>query len=226
MKETVIISLGGSLIVPNIIDVSWLIDLKKVIEKFASTFRFIIVCGGGNTAREYQKAAKELCDIDKEDLDWLGIHSTRLNAHLLRTIFKDKAYAKIIKDPNEKIDFKEDILIAAGWKPGRSTDYIAVLLAEKYGIKKIINLTNIDFVYDKDPKKFKEAKSIKELSWTDFRKIVGDKWDPGLNSPFDPVASGLAQKLRLEVSILNGKNLENFQDCLNGQRFKGSVIKG
>jgi uridylate kinase len=130
-----------------------------------------------------------------------------------------------VKDPTEKIDFKKKILLAAGWKPGCSTDYDAVLLAENFGIKKLVNLTNIDYVYDKDPRKFKDAKKIEKISWKDFIKIVGDKWDPGLNAPFDPIASKESEKIGLEVAIINGKNLNNFEKYLNDEQFIGTIIK-
>lgn len=158
-----VISLGGSLLVPQEIDLSFLKKFKNVIEQEIKDKKFIIIVGGGKTARNYQQAAKKLVNITNEDLDWLGIHATRLNAHLLLTIFRDKAYYRIIKNPREKVKFKEKILIAAGWKPGFSTDYDAVLLAKTYGTNIIINLTNIDYVYDKDPNKHKDAKPFKKF---------------------------------------------------------------
>ena len=89
----------------------------------------------------------------------------------------------------------------------------------------MINLSNIDYVYDKNPKKFKGAKPLKNISWKDFRKIVGNKWDPGLNLPFDPVASKLAEKLKLKVVVMNGKPLSNLKNLLSGRSFKGTVIE-
>jgi uridylate kinase len=114
--------------------------------------------------------------------------------------------------------------VAAGYRPGNSTDYISVLLAKEFGAKKIANLSNIDFVCDKDPRKFSDAKKIKEIRWEDFQKIVGDKWDPGANVPFDPVASKHAAKAELEVAIMNGKKLNNFKKYLSGEKFIGTVI--
>ncbi|MBI4919643.1 UMP kinase [archaeon] len=224
-QKLVIISVGGSLIVPEEISVDWLKKFKKLIDKYTSKgYRFIIIAGGGRTARKYQNAAKNIVKLASEDVDWIGIHSTRLNAHLLRTIFRARAKHWIIKNPNDKITLKEKVLIASGWRPGRSTDYCAVLLAKNFGAKKLANLTNIDYVYDKDPRKFKNAKKIEKISWTNFRKIVGNKWDPGLNAPFDPVASREAQKLKLEVAILNGNNLSNIEKYLKNKKFKGTLI--
>jgi len=143
----------------------------------------------------------------------------------LHALFGKKAYKRIIKNPTERVAFKEQILICAGWKPGFSTDYDAVQLARSHKAKKIINLTNVDYVYTKNPKKFRDARPIKEMAWKYFRKIVGNKWNPGLNAPFDPIASKLAEKYRLKVIIANGKNLGNLEKILHGKEFIGSVIE-
>lgn len=225
-KEIIIISVGGSLIVPEKIDTKFLKKFRELVLKLIkNNKKIIIIAGGGKTARNYMFAAGEIVNTKNDDKDWLGIHATRLNAHLLRTVFFKEAHANVIKNPNSKINFKENILIAAGWKPGCSTDYDAVLLAKNIGAKKIINLSNIDFVYSKDPKKFKDAKKIKEISWKEFIKLLPKKWSPGLSSPFDPLAAKEAQKLKMEVVIMNGKKLENLEKYLENNNFNGTVIK-
>ncbi|EKE19825.1 MAG: hypothetical protein ACD_8C00101G0018 [uncultured bacterium] len=228
-KKIIIISLGGSLIVPEEIDWKFVKKFKEVIEKkIQEGFRFIIVTGGGKIARKYVEAGSKVGDIDSEDKDWIGIHATRMNAHFIRTIFKKHAHPSINKNPYDLESFlkaKESVLLAAGYRPGNSTDYIAVLLAKQFGAKKIANLSNIDFVCDKDPKKFPDAKKIKEISWPEFQKIVGDSWDPGSNLPFDPVASKMAGKEGIEVAIFNGKKISNLEKYLNGEKFTGTIIK-
>jgi uridylate kinase len=225
MAKIYVISLGGSLVVPNEINIKFLSLFKNIIEKkIKENKKFIIIVGGGKTARNYQNAAKALTKVSNEDLDWLGIHATRINAHLLLTIFRKYAYFRIIKNPKEKISFKEKILIAAGWKPGFSTDYDAVLLAKTYGSDTIINLTNVDYVYDKDPNKFKSAKPFKEISWKDYLKLIEQKWIPGMSAPFDPIASKLAQKFKFKVIILNGRKLKNLENYLANKSFKGTII--
>lgn len=224
-----IISLGGSLIVPENIDWEYLKQFKSVIEEaVCHGHKFIIITGGGKLARNYIEAAAKVSDISSEDKDWMGIHATRLNGHLIRTIFKNQAHPRINKNPHDLEGFEhfsEPILVAAGWRPGRSTDYDAVLLAEYFKAKKVANLSNIDFVYSADPRKNPQAKPFKEMSWSEFRNLVGESWDPGLNAPFDPVASKLAEKNQLEVAIMNGRKLENFADYLKGKDFQGTVIK-
>ncbi len=129
----------------------------------------------------------------------------------LHNSFKRIAYEKIIRDPNKLIKTKKPIIIGGGYTPGNSSDLVATIIAKKYNIKNIINLSNIDYVYDKDPNKYKNAKIIKKINWGDFRKIVGNKWSPRLNSPFDPIASRECDKLEINVVIMNGKNINNLE---------------
>jgi len=226
MNEFVIISLGGSIIIPEEIDVQFLKKFRSLIlRQVKKGQRFIIIVGGGKTCRKYQNAAKEITKATRQDLDWIGIHTTRLNAHLLRTIFREIAHPAVIRHYNEKIRAKEKVIIAAGWKPGHSTDYDATMWAKNFKSQTVLNLSNIDYVYDKDPAVHKDAKRLEQISWKDFRKLVGNKWVSGLNSPFDPVASREAQKLGLKVVIMNGRNLANLESFLNGKKFKGTIIE-
>lgn len=227
MKNTYIISLGGSLIVPEIgiIDWKFLKSFRELIlKRIKKGDKFFIVSGGGATARNYINASDKIFKTSDNDRDWLGIHSTRLNAHLLRTIFSDVAQANIIRNPTYKHPMKKKVVIAGGWKPGWSTDYVATLIAQEYDIKKVINLSNIDYAYDKDPNKFSDAKKIEEINWKDFQKIVGTKWVPGLNAPFDPIASQKANQLNLEISILNGKKIKNLENYFENRKFTGTTI--
>jgi uridylate kinase len=224
-KEIIIISLGGSLIVPDSIDIEFLKEFKKLILKHIKNKYFILITGGGRTARNYQNAAKQLHELTDEDADWIGINATRLNARLVRTMFAENIYDEVILDPTKKIIIKNSIYVAAGWKPGYSTDYDAVLLAKNLNAKTIINLSNTDYVYDKDPKKYSNAKKIVNISWKDFRKMVGSKWIPGLNVPFDPIASKLAEKLKLKVIIANGKDILNLNNLFNKKSFIGTTIQ-
>lgn len=233
MKNNIIvISLGGSLIVPRHIDWQFLKKFRElIISEIKKGKKFAIIAGGGYAAREYIQAASKVTKLTRDDQDWLGIHTTRLNAHLIKTIFRAYAHPRVNKNPQTKADLKshfaagEGIMVAAGWRPGRSTDYVATIIAERLGSKKLINLSNIKYAYDKDPRKFKDAKIIKEINWKDFRRIVGNRWDPGLSAPFDPIASKLAEKNNLEVIIAEGKNLKNLKDILGEKKFVGTVVK-
>jgi len=226
MRKTYVLSVGGSLIVPaGGPDVVWLKRFRALIlGQVKAGDKFFLVIGGGTTARLYQRAAIIVGAGGKAERDWLGISATRLNAQMMKTIFSDKVHAEVIINPNRKVKTPKPLVLAAGYKPGWSTDYDAVLIAKNHGADTVINLSNIDYAYDKDPKKFKDAKKLVKATWPEFRKVVGFKWRPGLNLPFDPIASGEAAKHKMRVIILNGRNLKNLRACLLGKKFRGTTI--
>lgn len=231
-KDKIIISLGGSLIVKDTgIDINFLSRLNAFIrEKLAENpdRQFFFVVGGGTTARQYRDAGRDVVghELNRDDLDWLGIHATRLNAQLIRTIFKEVAHPYLLKHYEIIRKVTEQVVVAAGWKPGWSTDFCAVLLAEDYGVKTIINLSNIKQVYDKDPNKFPDAKPFEKMTWEELRNLVGDEWVPGMNAPFDPIAAKKAQELGSTAVVMGGYDIENLGNYLDGKPFVGTVIEG
>lgn len=224
--ETIVISLGGSLIIPENLDLDFLKNFKALILSHVEKGKkFVIITGGGKICRQYQDAVKELASPSSEDLDWIGIATTRLNAELLRTVFGDSAYPEIIMDPDMIPKTDKSIIVGAGWKPGNSSDLATIHSAISVSARKVLNLSNVDYVYDKDPKQYPDAKKIEKISWTDFIKLLPEKWGPGLNTPFDPIAARKAQLANIEVNILNGKNISNLEKCLNNEEFLGTKIK-
>ncbi len=227
--EKVVISLGGSLIVPNSgIDTDFLSKLNLFIRDRLSenpNRQFFLITGGGATARQYIDGGKAVIGtLADEDLDWLGIHATRLNAHLVRTIFRDIAHPVIIEHYEVIKKVEEPLVICSGWKPGWSTDFCATMICEDYGVKELVNLSNIERVYDKDPKKFEDAVPLDKISWEELRAMVGDEWVPGMNAPFDPIASKKAQELGIRVTVMKGGDFENLHKFLKGEEFLGTTI--
>lgn len=220
--DTVVISLGGSIIVPDGVDIPFLKEFRRIILDLAE-MRFIIICGGGRVCREYQDAARELAQIPEKDLDWIGIRATRLNAELVRSIFAHEAVERVIHDPEEEIDPSRRIVIGAGFEPGSSTDLRAVELAGRFGASRVVNMSNVDHVYTADPRKDPDARKLTHVSWPQFRKLVGDKWSPGLNMPFDPIASRQGERMGLEVIIV-GRDVKNLERLLQGETFRGTTI--
>jgi uridylate kinase len=225
--ETIVMSVGGSLIVPDAIDIAFLTSLKSLItEETAKGRHFIIITGGGKTARRYADAAKAVSNLDNEDLDWLGIHATRLNGHLLRTIFKDIAHPVMVTNPDDILDVPKNVplVVASGYRPGASTDLRAVQIAERVGAKKVINLSNIDYVFTDNPNTNPDAVKIEDITWEEFRKLIPETWDPGLSSPFDPIAAKEAQAKNIEVACINGANMDSLANYINGESFIGTKI--
>ncbi len=232
VKNKIVISVGGSLVYPKEgVSVSFLQGLNSFIRsqiKADPDIQFFLIVGGGVLARRYRDAGKDVIghELSRDDLDWLGIHATKLNAHLVRTIFRDIAHPYVIKHYEIIRKVEEPVVVAAGWKPGWSTDFCNTIICEDYKSKTIINLSNIEQVFDKDPGLYPDAKPLDRIAWAEFRKLVGDEWIPGLNAPFDPVASKRAQELGLKVVVMKGDNFENLKNYMDGKEFVGTVIEG
>lgn len=223
-----VISLGGSIVAPDSADAPFIKAFAALIEerlRADEKRRFIFVVGGGGPARAWQQAYREVSGGGKDDqADWIGIMATRLNAQLLKAVMGDWCTQDVVIDPTQVGPFVGRVLVAAGWKPGFSTDYDAVLLAERFSADQVVNLSNIAKVYTDDPRKNPDARPIDAISWEDFRRIVGDEWTPGKNVPFDPVASKHAAKIGLKVVCAAGRDLDNLRKLLDGEDFVGTKI--
>lgn len=224
-----VLSVGGSIVVPQQPNEDFLRDFSLRIRSWLSVSadrKLIMVVGGGGPARVYQKAYRNIVSnsASNDEADWIGIMATRLNAQLLKALFSDVCPNPVVYDPTTVELFSGQVLIAAGWKPGFSTDNDAVLLAERFSAKQVVNLSNIEKVYTDDPKKNPDAKPIDTISWEAFIQMVGTEWIPGKNVPFDPVASLRAKKAGIQVICAGGTDLDNLDNILNDKPFKGTTI--
>lgn len=223
--NTIVIALGGSIMYPKEIDVLFLKNFKTfILKRLQNDSRFVIAVGGGRICRIYQEAAAKIAKVTDEDKDWIGIHTTRSNAHLLRTMFRGVADPVVIDSRHKIKKLRYPVTIASGWRPGWSTDYVATALTADFETKEVVIAGKPDFVYDKDFSKHNDAKPIEELSWIDYRKLIPKKWKPGLHAPVDPVAAKLAGQKKIKAIIVNGKDLKNFSNLLSGRDFQGTLI--
>lgn len=222
-----VLSLGGSIVsLKEGININFLKKFKQLIEaRISQGDNFIIVIGGGSIAREYIRGAIRIKkDITDREKDYLGIYSTLLNARLVKSIFGDLAQEDLLSNPNIKTKLKKPLAFSGGYLPGNSSDFVAVSLAKTYQADIVINLSNIDYVYDKDPNKFSGAKKIEKINWKDFLEIIGDKWSPGMSAPFDPIASKFCQKNNKKVIVLNGQKIKNLENYFLNNKFQGTEI--
>ena len=223
-----VISLGGSLVAPDRVDTPYLAEFRDIVRSYLakdSSHRLILVIGGGSPARIWQAAYREIAENpDADAQDWIGIAATRLNGELVRCIFSGECRDELVINPEEAV-FTGRVLVAAGWKPGFSSDFDAVFLAEKFGSNTVINLSNISKVYTADPRIDPAARPIDKLSWTEFRAIVGSDWTPGKNAPFDPIAARKAEELKMKVIVAAGKDLANLKALLEDEPFTGTTIE-
>jgi len=224
-----VISLGGSIVAPDSVDEQYLKYFSALVKDILDEDRerkFIFVVGGGGPARAWQNSYRNIIgdEASNEEADWIGIMATRLNAQLVKAVLSEYCGQDVINNPTLNDPMIGRVLVASGWKPGFSTDYVAVLLAERFGAKMLINLSNIEKVYTADPKTDPAARPLDIISWAEFREMVGDEWIPGKNVPFDPIASRHAEKIGLKVIFAAGRNLVNLSKILNGEEFSGTTI--
>lgn len=209
-KRTVVISLGGSMIITGDgVNVPFLQKFARIIKSESQKgLTFVIVTGGGNTARIYQAGGRKF-KFDNKTLDTIGIRATQVNAEFVRAMFAG----------NKKVT------VFSGEKPGQSTDAVSVRHATEQGATDVINISSTAYVYDKDPNKFSDAVRFDFLSWKEYRAIVGSEWDPGMHAPFDPIAARMAQRAGIAVSFVGGDDLAGLQAVLNGKKWRGSRIE-
>ncbi len=226
-SKKIIIALGGSIICPKEINTAYIGQFYKLVRKeIKRGFSFVIVAGGGNTARDYQKAALLINKVSNEERDWIGIYATYLNAHLLRAVFKKEAEPLIFSKRHMIKGFNShSIIIASGWSPGKSTDAIATQIAVDFNIKRVIILGKPNYVYTKNPDTNKDAVPISKMKWKEYLKMISKKWTPGLCLPIDPVAAKLANKEKKEVIVADGRDLKNLKNILKDKPFRGTLVE-
>jgi len=227
-----VLSVGGSIVAPDTPDVAFIVKFASSMKKYLAedtSRKLILVVGGGGLARSYINAYKEVTSsfgsaILPDTADMVGIMATRLNAELIRATFAELCPSPVVYDPTTVEDFDGSVLVAAGWKPGFSTDTDAVILAERFKANMVVNLSNITKVYTSDPKENPNATPIDSISWDDFIKMVGTEWTAGKNLPFDPIASQRARDAKIKVVCANGKDIPNIENILQGKAFTGTII--
>ena len=227
MKEVIVISLGGSLIVPSEINSSFLERFRETILKNTKNYKFVIVCGGGSIARKYIRALKEN-NSSTYLQNLVGISVTRLNARFMSYFFFKDAKAGIPTDMKhiKNILEKDDIVFCGGlrYAPNQTSDATAVRLAA-FLKTKFINLTNVKGLYDKNPFENKKAKFIPKATIEEFNKIVmAIPNKPGMHAPVDHVAIKVIKKHKIKTFIL-GQDIKQLDNLLNNKRFIGTIIE-
>ncbi len=228
MVDVKVVDLGGSLIAPDGVDV----DFVQAFTQAASTYleeeperRLILVCGGGRLCRDYQRAYRDIAAKPSDDgADWIGVTTTRVNAELMKQVLAAYCPDPVVHDPTTIRVFAGRVLVAGGWKPGFSTDYDAVVLAERFSADTVVVLSNIEKVYSADPATDPDARPLDALAWEEFLHLVGEKWTPGLSSPMDPTAARKAAEIGLRCVFAGGRDIQNAFRILRGQSFTGTTI--
>ncbi|KYK26662.1 hypothetical protein AYK20_03375 [Thermoplasmatales archaeon SG8-52-1] len=222
--ESIVISIGGSVVLSDDINLSFFKKLKILLNKLSKNFKIYLVVGGGKTARSYIKLGRAL-DLKENILDELGIDITRLNAKLLSK-FLGMSNTKIPNSTKEAKESKGSIVVMGGTTPGHSTDMVGAELAELTNALKFIIATNVDGVFDKDPNKYDNAKLIKEISIDKLIDSFGTNWETaGKNIVIDGPALKIIKDAKIKTYVLNGMRLDQLENAINDKEFLGTIIK-
>ena len=222
--ETIALSIGGSVIHPEDVDVSFFKSLVNLLKKLSKRYRIYIVVGGGKTARVCIKRGREL-NLNEEILDELGIEITRVNAKLLTSVI-GTSNKEIPFTTDEAKKINKQIVVMGGTTPGHSTDMVGAELAEKVKADRFIIATNVDGIYDKDPNRYSDAKQLKELSIKQLIDEYGTEWNTaGSNVVIDGPALKIIHRAKIPTFVVNGKRLDQLEKAMTNQLFDGTNIK-
>lgn len=227
MKKIFVISLGGSLIIPDKVDISFLKKFRKILRKNYKNYKFVIVCGGGSVARKYIEAIRKETNSERA-ISEAGIRATRMNALLVMQLFGKEANDVLPKDmqdiKNDLAKNKVAICGALRYTPNSTSDSTAAKLAHFLNAK-FINITNVNGLYTSNPQENKNAKLIPNISWKNFEKIAHKiKFKAGQHFVLDQQASSIIEEHKIPTYII-GPNLQNISNILKGKKFKGTLIK-
>ncbi|WP_017980985.1 UMP kinase [Methanocaldococcus villosus] len=222
----IVFDIGGSILAPNNIDVEKIKAISNILKKIKDEGHEVaVVVGGGRTAREYIKAAKQF-NADNSFCDAIGIEATRLNAMLIISALGEYAIKSIPKnfEEAELILKLNKIPVMGGTHPGHTTDAVSAMLAEYIKADLLVIATNVDGVYDKDPKKYKDAKKYNKLSFKELFEIaLKASSEAGSSSVVDPLAAKIIERARIRTIIVKGEP-ENLLNAIIG-KINGTVIE-
>ncbi len=233
-QRNIVIKLGGSLLFNDdkSINVHELTDFCKVIQKSSIFKKIIIICGGGIIAREYINAVRGFTH-NEAMCDLAGIEISRTNARLIVSALGPLAYPVIPKTMNElaQAALSDKIIVMGGLQPGQSTTSVAIEVTEYLQLKELVILTDVKGIYNKDPKKFKNAKLLPMLTYDEVYQILfqdagREQAAAGEYRIFDEVSFQLIKRSNINVILMSGKDLTEFKKFWDGEKdFIGTMIQ-
>ncbi len=214
----VVISLGGSVLSPE--NASYIPEVANLIIRVSQEHDLYIVVGGGKTARHYITAARVFC-TDEQYLDTIGIAATRLNALLINAFFK-----KPIPETIEAAAAMQPPVIMGGTVPGHSTDAVAAMLARRMRADRLVIATDVDGIYERDPKRYPGAKKLDSIHIRELRAMAGDTWKKaGMNAVIDGIACRIIDEEKISTCVVNGKDVKMLENAIYGEEFNGTVVE-
>jgi len=233
MRSPQVVAIGGSILRPEESENRkiWLGKLRQLAVYIEGNGRKLgVVVGGGLPAREGIELAKNIIS-DPDKLDEIGIAATRLNATIIQQILIDSGcnVSKIIpKTTLEAAELlqKYNLVIMGGTVPGHTTDAVAVSFARDSGSSDCIIATNVNHIYDKDPRDNDDAEPYFEMTMDELVQITGtDRLKPGQSAVVDPIAVEIASQSKINIAVLDGRDLDLLESALDGKEFIGTIVR-
>ena len=225
-KKNIVLKIGGSLLFSEDKKVisKLIVEFCNIIKNKQNFNKIIIICGGGILARVYINAVREfggneaLCDT-------FGIDISRINSRLIIANLGDEAYPLVPKTIEElsHAQLSNKIIVMGGLQPGQSTTSVALEVTEYINAEELIILTDVKGIYEKDPKKFKDAKLVKNLNPDQLQELIfktsNDKQAAaGEYRIFDAVSLQIIKRSKIKVRIMSGTDLNEFKRYWNGEK--------
>src|SRR5262249_11924237 len=155
----------------------------------------------------------------------IAIRSTRQNAHLLITSLKGGG-VDVCERVIDDFEFAKEparerkVVVMGGTIPGITTDTDSVLLAEAIGARRLVNVSNVDAIYDSDPRKNAGAKKFTKMGYDDLIRLAteSDKRLAGVNFVFDMVACKLIARSKIETHFVSFRKMDDLGNAIEGKK--------
>jgi uridylate kinase len=224
----VVLSLGGSVLLTGSDDLEFLRALADVLRRVGRELPLVVTTGGGRTARTYIQLGRDL-GLTEVELDEIGIEVTRLHARLLAARIGPPCPARppaTVADAVHELRHASPVVLG-GTEPGHTTDGVAALVAARVRAARLVNATDVDGIYERDPRKYPDARRIARLSWERFHAMVlaGTTTDAGQNFLFDRLGAATLSRAKVPLWVVNGRDLANLETALRGRSFRGSRVE-
>lgn len=222
--EKVVVSIGGSILVPGNNDSEFILKLSEMLRSICDKVQIAVVCGGGKTARYYAETGRALGGNTYE-LDILGIGATRLNAQLLSLAMGDMPN-KVPETTKELAESSAPgkVVIMGGTVPGHTTDAVATMVAKDMGADRIVNATSVDAVYTDDPRTNKDAERISRMTIRELKDIVYSEHGASKSSVFDPLGVKIAMEEKIDILVVDGRDVDELRNAILGNEINGTFI--
>jgi len=220
--ERVVLNIGGSLLWNSQLDAGYMQGLSDTLVRMSEHLRLWVVVGGGRPAREFMRHARRGCS--PENMDWIGIYATRINAQLLISYLDSRAFPEVPSSTREAAAIEAPIVVMGGTVPGHTTDAVTAMLARDVKASRVVIATDVDGVYTSDPRTAPDAELIERMDYRQLAAMSSESHSPGGSYVVDPKACTVLSREGIPLAVVNGRALERLENAAYGRDFAGTKV--